>query len=429
MTKPIYILIASLSLMTTIVPAKAQQVYPITLETAIKLAGASNLTVREYQLMYQQALAEKSKANEWWMPYIYAGYATHYLHGAAMNTDGKIFTSIDRNNLWAGLGVETVMDFRRGLYPLLAAKQHAAAILHFSAAEKNQAILHTIETYYDVQTEQLKYVFLQQLVQQADILCQQIKVKVDAGLSYQSDYLLSQGNQQHLKIAMLQAQAGWQKNSSLLANLLNMNKNTGLISVDTSLVPLTLSQEMPDTTGYEQRPEYLGLKTELQSFKTLRKTETAGLLLPKLHVGMDNGAFGAYSGPVNNTYQLNAALTWSLPLSRLTYKGDLKQWDTKIALQENKVGQFKNQYQQEVTIAVSRLQTAGKQMKIAKQALQFFTEALQQGVERQKLGTAKAFEVFQEQQFLLQAQLDYLQAIAEYNKAQYALKVAKGELL
>lgn len=54
---------------------------------------------------------------------------------------------------------------------------------------------------------------------------------------------------------------------------------------------------------------------------------------------------------------------------------------------------------------------------------------LSQSIERQKLGTVKPFEVFQSQQFYLQAQIDYLQAVADYNKAQFALRVAQGEIL
>jgi len=70
-----------------------------------------------------------------------------------------------------------------------------------------------------------------------------------------------------------------------------------------------------------------------------------------------------------------------------------------------------------------------EQIEIAKEALDFTTEALNQSIERQKIGTAKPFEVFQAQQFFLQAQLDYLKAVSAYNKAQYALKVAEGENL
>ncbi len=406
-----------------------QETYPVSLETVMQLAGANNLTVKEYKLRYQEALADQIKAKEWWMPIIYAGVSTHYLNGAAMNTDGRIFTGISRNNFWSGLGVAAEIDFNKGKYLLLASRQRAQAANYQSIAEKNGAILTAIQAYFDLQTEQLKYGFLQELVNQSDTLSQQIKVKVDAGLSYHSDYLLSQSNYNHLKIEFLKTKGDWQKKSALLAALLNLDNNIRLISADTSLAPLKLTVLISDTSGFEKRPEYSGLNMELQSSKTLRKTSNEGLLMPKLRLGMDNGAFGAYKGPVRNTYQLDAALFWAIPLGRLTSKGDLKQWDSKIALQQNKIAQFKNQYQNEVVTASAQLQIAGEQINIASEALQSSSEALYQGIERQKLGTAKAFEVFQAQQFYLQAQLDYLKAVSEYNKSQYALYVAMGNNL
>jgi outer membrane protein TolC len=61
--------------------------------------------------------------------------------------------------------------------------------------------------------------------------------------------------------------------------------------------------------------------------------------------------------------------------------------------------------------------------------LNLTTEALQQSIERQKMGTVKPFEVFQAQQFYLQSQIDFSEAISTFNKAQFELKVAKGETL
>ncbi len=84
--------VASFIILIAANAADAQQPFAINLETVLKLAGANNLIVKEYQIRYQQALADQSKAKEWWLPDVYAGYSTHYLHGAAMNADGKIFT-------------------------------------------------------------------------------------------------------------------------------------------------------------------------------------------------------------------------------------------------------------------------------------------------------------------------------------------------
>lgn len=87
----------------------------INLETVPKLCGADNLTIHEFQLSYKLALAKQTKAKEWWLPVIYAGIRTHYLEGAAMNTDGSILIDFDRNNAWAGAGVGLNIDFNKGV--------------------------------------------------------------------------------------------------------------------------------------------------------------------------------------------------------------------------------------------------------------------------------------------------------------------------
>ncbi len=147
----------------------------------------------------------------------------------------------------------------------------------------------------------------------------------------------------------------------MLANLLNLENNISLISADTTLIPLTFTVKPTDTTGFEKRPEYLGLNSELQSFQTLRKIANQGLLMPRLRVGFDNGAFGAYTAPLYNTYQFNVSILWNLPLGRLTYKGDLKKYDAQILIQQNELEQFKNQYQLEIFIANSQIQIAKEQ--------------------------------------------------------------------
>ncbi|MEJ7679154.1 MAG: hypothetical protein WKG06_15135 [Segetibacter sp.] len=104
---------------------------------------------------------------------------------------------------------------------------------------------------------------------------------MDAGLSYQSDYLLAQSNFKHITISMLQAKSDWSKMSAVLGSLLNLESNTKLLSADTVLAPLQLTTVLNDTTGFQKRPEYLGLNAALQSYKTLRKTANQGLFIPK----------------------------------------------------------------------------------------------------------------------------------------------------
>ena len=74
-------IVVSLLLVLATFTARAQQNFPVNLETVLKLASANNLTIQEYKLKEQQALAEQSKAKEWCLPDIYTGASTHFLNG------------------------------------------------------------------------------------------------------------------------------------------------------------------------------------------------------------------------------------------------------------------------------------------------------------------------------------------------------------
>lgn len=404
---------------------------PITLAAVLQAAGASNLTVREYELRAAQALADQAKAQEWWLPTLTAGGSTHYLHGAAMNTDGRIFSGISQNYLWAGLGLSADVDFGKGPYLLAAARARATAAAYTSAAERNQLLLRAVQTYYDLQTEQLKADFLLALAGQADTLARQLQIQVGAGLRYQSEYLLAQGNARHLRLSLLQAQVAWRKQSAQLVSLLNLPPGTRLVSADAALAPLPPSAAPPTTVSHsaEQRPEFGAFSAQLQATGWQRKAFSQGLRLPRLRLGVDNWAFGSYGAPVYNTVQINASLLWTLPLGRLSYNGDLRQLDTRLAVEQTQLRAFENRYALEAATAEAQLVSSTEQLATAREALQLTQETLRQSLARQQLGTAKPFEVFQVQQFYLQARLDYLQVISDYNKAQYALKVAQGEAL
>ncbi len=129
------------------------------------------------------------------------------------------------------------------------------------------------------------------------------------------------------------------------------------------------------------------------------------------------------------TAQFNVSLKWRLPIGRLTYGGRLKQYDAQIALQENEIGQFRNQVVEEVSRAKSQLLTSSQQLELAEEAQTLAREAVSQSIQRQQLGTAQPFEVFQAQEVYLQTRLEYLKIIAQYNKAQYSLYVALGNNL
>ncbi|MBV6442648.1 MAG: TolC family protein [Haliscomenobacteraceae bacterium CHB4] len=422
---------------------QAQQALPINLQTVLELAGANNLTIKEFQTKQALVEAELTTAKSWWLPEAYAGAQTHQLWGAAMNADGRFFLDVNRQSLWAGVGLNANWNFGEGIYRTKAAKLQAQAATHDTEAERNKAILESIHAYYDFLGAQMKRAALADLVAQSDTIAEQIEIQVVAGLRYQSELLLAKSNQKHLKIEMLNAQSDFNRKVAELVRLLNLDPKARLVSVDTLLLPLDFEAILPETSDdvWQNRPEIKSVGLSIRSLQTERKTTTTGLLLPQLSIGTYGSYFGRINGAVspmfpdqypetNQLYPtgtLNTSLHWNIPLGRLIYGGEVKQFDEKIKLQEVKSGQLHAQINAEIANARQQLLIGREQIQIAKEALELTAEALRQSIERQKLGTARPFEVFQAQQIFLQAHLDYLNAVIAFNKAQFALKVAMGE--
>lgn len=423
--------------------SQAQETLPITLEKVLELGGANNLTIQEYKARQELALADLAKAKEWWLPTVYGGAQTHQQGGAVMNGNGRFFLDVSRNNLWLGLGINGNWDFAEGIYKTKAAKLQGQVSGYYSQVERNKVLLQSVNAYYNLMSAQLNLMAYRNLAAQSDTIVRQIQIQVDAGLRYQSEVLLAKSNKNHLRVEMLNAQMEYNLASAELLELLNLDQGLKLVSVDSTLLPLDYSETLASDEGssYLDRPEMKANELEVQIAEMQKKAYKTGLLAPSLNIGTNTSFFGRLNGVVtpmdpvtfpgtNQLYpttQLNASLMWGIPLGAFVHGGDNRKYNSLIQLKQIEAKQFESQINKEIAGSLIRLQTGKEQIEIAKEALELTTEALDQSIKRQQLGTAQPFEVFQAQQFYLQAQIDYLRAISEYNKAQFALKVAKGE--
>jgi len=406
---------------------------PVNLPTILKLAGANNLTIKQYQLQYQLSLAQIDKAKEWYLPTISVGPTMHYLNGAAMQTTGVILKDVTQRELWLGGEIEGVINFNSGIFNVMAKKQQSAAVKFESQAQRNNVILEAISDYYDLMLAQFNYNQLYNLLTQADTLSAQIKLQVEAGIRYQSEYLLAQTNANHIHFELTDAQVQMRKKSDALLNILNIDTNALLVSADTGIAPVEIIKGGADTglmSQYVQnRPEYKSMQAELNSIQAEKKTTTVGLLLPKLQVGTPDALLGAFGEPYYNTYTLDAGLLWNIPIGRIFYKGDLKTYNAEINMEQNNMQQFGNEVHQQVEDARTQMNLSMEQMNFSRQSLSESSKALTQSIQREELGTVLPFEVFQSEQFYVQAEEDYLKAVSDYNKAQYQLYVAMGNNL
>ena len=402
----------------------------VNLETVLKLGGANNLTIQEYKQRQELALANLSKANEWWLPDILAGTTIHQLWGNTMNSDGKIFTNVDRQSFWGGTGLNATWNIGEGIFKAKAAKLKAKASVYQTQAEWNKALLNIIGTYYDFLAAQLNYKAYEQLVAEADDLASQIGTQVEAGLRFESERLLAKSNYNHMRVEMLNTRIQYYNMSAKLVKLLNLDPVMKLVGTEIVLAPLELTstQSMDGSfdSAYQNRPELKSMELMLQSLYAEKKTTTIGLLLPELTASTKGSYFGDIFKPLDATAEFNGAFLWKIPLGRLTSGGELKRYNARIALQKIQMEQARAQVNEEVISAREQILAAKEQTEVALEGSQLGEQALKQSIERQQLGTVRPFEILQAMEIYIKLRLDHLKAVSTYNKAQYKLLVAMG---
>jgi outer membrane protein TolC len=402
----------------------------IDLVTVLKLGGANNLTIKEFKQKKELALANVLKEKEWWLPDLYVGTTIHQLWGNAMAADGTIFTDVDRQYFSGGIGINASWDFGDGIYKVNGAEFRAKAAEHQTQAEQNKALLEIINTYYDFLSAQMYYNTYQELLITADTIIDQIQIQVEADLRYQSELLLAKSNFNHLKVEMLNAQIECNNRSASLVKLLNIDPTVRLVAAENILAPLELvdiysEKEWLDST-YNSRPEFRSSEFILRALNTEKKTTTTGLLIPEVRLGAYGSYFGGVFSPMDPTSAINASLIWEIPFGRLIYKGSLKQYNAKIALQKNSLEQIKATINEEVISAREKIRTIKLQMELSREGIDLSKEALKQSLARQNIHTVRPFEIVQVQEVYIKSQLDYIKSVASYNKAQYAYFVATG---
>lgn len=418
------------------------------LPTLLEVGGARNLTIQQYRQAEALADADLTRAQEWGWPELYTGVQSHQLQGAAMNGNGNFFLQTRQANLWAGLGLDASWQPGEDLYRARAARHEQAASRHQTEAQRNQVLLQLVHTYFDFLVAQQRSRAYEELIAQAASIAAQLQAQAEGGRGYASDALLAQSNRSRLQIARLSARQARLSAEARLLRLLNLPPGTRLLGRDTLLARVRLIPEQdwqapPSPELYQQRPEYRYLKARLAALQAERKTTTVGLWWPELRLQAYGSYFGGLFQPVQPmspaefpnpqglypTSMLSLSLGWRIPMGRLVSGGRLAQFDVRVAQQELQQQQLAQQVNEAVQQARQQLRTAQQQLGLAQEATEMAQAATQQTLQRQQAGTVRVFEVFQAQEAYLQARLDYLDALAAYNQAQYSLYVAQGNLL
>ncbi len=140
------------------------------------------------------------------------------------------------------------------------------------------------------------------------------------------------------------------------------------------------------------------------------------------------GGMNSATGHFGESEDYAATLTWRVGPGGLFDFGNIHAQQVRLRGAAFSADKLIDQVANEVITNQTRIQSLVDQIATAKQSLSDAAEALRLGRERKEFGVGIVLETIQAEQDLARARNDYLNIVTDYNKMQYALLRALGQL-
>ena len=180
------------------------------------------------------------------------------------------------------------------------------------------------------------------------------------------------------------------------------------------------------------RPELKQSQALLSAARAAKNGAVYGPLIPSVGAQAFGGGLGGGpdSGPSNFGAEADylVGLIWRIGPGGLFDAGRVNAGKARLAAAQLGEAKLKDTITSQVVVSLTRVQSLWAQIALAERNLATATETLRLTRERKQYGVGIVLEDIQAQQDLTQARSEYFTALAEYNKAQYALNKAVGGL-
>jgi outer membrane protein TolC len=385
-------------------------VFPIDLNTALRLAVLHNPRMRLAREHLIEARAKHDTALDEFLPWVSSSAKFFKQPERYQAPDGSFY--VVRRDYDATASFAAQMTLGDAIYNSLSAKQLVAASSGALAAERQDITLHAADAYFD-------------LVEAAA----GVKVIQEASAHAEGE---------HFKASLDRALEQQHQASARLVELLLLQPDVELAPQDTDLRPITLintnaSLDALVRQALDFRPE---LKQNQALFSAAQATEAGALygsLIPTLGAQLFGGGLGALTGGAENgpvhfgQYgELMVGLSWKIGPGGLFDRRRIKASRTQAAEVEKTIQYIRQQIIRQVVESHDRMLWLQDQIKLAQQTVTAASKALPLESKPKQFGAGDVTEVLQAWQRLVRARSDYAAFLNQYDKAQFALSKAIG---
>jgi outer membrane protein TolC len=412
-------------------------VYPIDLPTTLRLAGAQNLEVQIARERLREAEAQRSSAQERFFPWIEPGFGYHRRDGVAQAVPAGTISDAHFQSYSPGVSLIAQLELGDAVYSSLVAKQLVKASDHALEAQRQDTILAAAQRYLDLAKAKALAAVAADALNTSQDYQQQVHSAVDAGIAFKGDELRVLTQTKQYQILLRQTLEQQRLMAVELARVLHLDPRVELAPQDNGLSRLTLveanvSLETLVERALTSRPELRQSSALVAAARDSRSGAVYGPLIPSIGAQVFGGGLGG--GPDGGPSHFGAegdylvGLSWRIGPGGLFDPARSHATKARLAQAELTDSKLKDDITAQVVAGLARVQSLRDQIALAEAKLAAATETLQVTKERKQYGVGIVLEDIQAQQDLERARSDYLESVAEFNKAQYTLSKAAGGL-
>ena len=406
----------------------------IDLATALRLSGANNLDVELAKNTVRQAEAKHAEIRNKFFPWFTVGTGYRRSDGNTQDVVGDIL-DVSKQSYQAGVGVVGEVRIGEAIYQNLVTQQRAVAAEHALESVRRNLHNEVSATYFDLLKAQAAMRVSEQSKSLANDYETQVTAAVAAGVAFEADQYRAQAQSLRHDLATRKALEDIQLASAKLCEMLRLPNGLDLRGVDAELVPLDFIT--PETTLSTQVRRALDLRPELRSREAM--LEAARLdteatvkapLIPDLSLRATTGGLGGgkngSTGNFDDSSEVIVGIGWRFGPGGIFDKARTATAQTLQDQESVLLEKTRLRITREVLEAMAKVRSIDTRLATTHKLLEATEKTYQLSRDRGATGVGGVLETLRAEEDLSFARLAYFDLVAEYNKAQAALRHATG---
>ncbi len=436
----------------------AANVTPIDLSSALRLAGEQNSEILVAQQRVTEAMAQRQLAAAQFLPTLNGGSSENSHRGTLQQSDGQVIRT-NRDSLYVGAGAFTVgagtinipgvlwtMNLSQGIYDYLVSRQEVDRTGFAGGAVEQDTLLAVTQAYIElVRMEGQRSVAVQSR-NNARELARLTSAYLKTGQGRKADADRAAAELERREAALLRVEGEVGAASARLCRLLHLDPSLRLHALEEHVLPRSIVPEpipLPELLAIAilNRPELQ--ERRVAAVQALLRLDQARRLpfSPTVYIGYSVGTFGggsetAAAPPINDPrfgnfsgrQDFDVMAYWTLLNLGVGNRALIDAARSRLRSTDLEQLAVLDRVRAEVAAAYAKTHARYAQIRTCELAVASGEEAFREDMNRviARAEDALPLEVLDSIRLLARSRAEYLDAILDYNRAQFELYVALG---